>query len=80
MRSPVLVPYSVSRFNPARWRHVLRSAGYPGSPRQIQSYGTAEKTEKNAGLSIRHYVLWKLVHASLSFVLFILLLRRMPPV
>lgn len=34
--------------------------------------------EKNAGLSIRHYVLWKLVHASLSFVLFILLLRRMP--
>ena len=36
--------------------------------------------EKNAGLSIRHYVLWKLVHASLSFVLFILLLRRMPPV
>lgn len=38
--------YSVSRFNPARWRHVLRSAGYPGSPRQIQSYRTAEKTEK----------------------------------
>ena len=36
--------------------------------------------EKNAGLSIRHYVLWKLVHASISFVLFILLLRRMPPV
>lgn len=36
--------------------------------------------EKNAGLSIRHYVLWKLVHASFSFVLFILLLRQMPPV
>lgn len=29
--------------------------------------------KKNAGLSIRHYVLWKLLHLLLSTVLFILL-------
>ena len=47
---------------------------------QTRSVLTMHSGRKNAGLSIRHYVLWKLVHASLSFVLFILLLRRMPPV
>lgn len=29
--------------------------------------------EKNAGLSIRHYIFWKLIHASLSSAIFILL-------
>ena len=47
---------------------------------QTRSVLMRNSGRKNAGLSIRHYVLWKLVHASLSFVLFILLLRRMPPV
>ena len=47
---------------------------------QTRSVLSTSSDRKNAGLSIRHYVLWKLVHASLSFVLFILLLRRMPPV
>ena len=33
---------------------------------------------KNAGLSIRHYIFWKLVHSFLSCIIFLLLVRLVP--
>ncbi|MEG2349629.1 MAG: nucleoside recognition protein, partial [Hungatella sp.] len=35
---------------------------------------------KNAGLSIRHYIMWKLLHSLLSCLIFILLRQMFLPV
>ena len=41
---------------------------------QTKSVLTSSQAQKNAGLSIRHYVLWKLLHASLSCLIMMVLL------
>ena len=57
-------------FSPAR---STPPAGDLSAIENTVSYDT-----KNAGLSIRHYVLWKLLHASLSFLFLTVLLRLFP--
>lgn len=40
--------------------------------------GETSPTQKKAGLSIRHYFLWKVFHSILSFILFLLTVRFLP--
>ncbi len=64
---------------PLQSASMAACAAFGGLSGIAQTRSVLKDREKNAGLFIRHYVLWKLVHASFSFILFIWLLRQMPP-
>ena len=51
---------------------IIGSAAFGGLSGIFQT----KSVLKNAGLSIRHYMLWKLIHSALSIILFYVLAMR----
>ena len=51
---------------------IIGSAAFGGCSGIFQT----KSVLKNAGLSIRHYMLWKLMHSGLSCILFYVLVMR----
>lgn len=61
-----------------RFSGPVSSARSAPPPEGFRATGSFSCDTKNAGLSIRHYVLWKLLHSVLSVSILILLLQAFP--